>query len=52
MGFFDQNRKKNEEQEFVSVGGVSPLTMTMPSNMRCFSFGSIPKRCLKTSITQ
>ena len=22
MGFFDQNRKKNEEQEFVSMGGV------------------------------
>lgn len=23
MGFFDQNKKKNEEQEFVSVGGIT-----------------------------
>lgn len=23
MGFFDQNKKKNEEQEFVSGGGVT-----------------------------
>lgn len=51
MGFFDQDKKKNEEREFAS-GGVSPLTMTVPSNMRCFSIGSIPKRCSKTSIIQ
>lgn len=51
MGFFDQNKKNNEEQEFVS-GGVSLLTMTMLSNMPRANFGSIPKRCLKASIIQ